>query len=269
MPMAAKHQINNLAPKKEHTGRLILNADDWGRDENTTDRTLECFLSGTLSSVSAMVFMKDSDRAAFVAREHTIDAGLHLNLTLPFSQSGTSQKLLEHQERLGKYLRHHRLGHVVFHPGLKESFEYVVSAQIEEFARLYSRKPERIDGHHHAHLCANVVFGRLLPEGTIVRRNFSFVKGEKSFSNRLYRKTIDRVISRRHRLTDFFYSLPPLEPRERLQGIFQLAEQSIVEVETHPVNQDEYRFLTEGEIFHWPNGITIAPHYMAHERKVS
>lgn len=268
MPMVAK-PINNVVPKKEHTGRLILNADDWGRDKNTTDRTLECFLRGTLSSVSAMVFMEDSERAAAISREHKIDAGLHLNLTLPFLQSGTSQRLLEHQQRLAKYLRHHRVGHIVFHPGLKKSFEYVVSAQIEEFARLYGQRPERIDGHHHAHLCANVVLGHLLPEGTIVRRNFSFNKGEKSFSNLLYRKTIDRVISRRHRLADFFYSLPPLEPRERLQGIFQLAEQSIVEVETHPVNQEEYHFLAEGEIFRWMNGITIAPKYMAHERKVS
>ena len=51
---------------------------------------------------------------------------------------------------------------------------YVVKAQLEEFERLYGRAPNRIDGHHHAHLCANVVLAGLLPAGTIVRRNFSF-----------------------------------------------------------------------------------------------
>src|SRR5579863_9771612 len=56
---------------------LIVNADDWGWDRETTDRTLNCFLEGSLSSVSAMVFMQDSERAARLARQHGIDAGLH------------------------------------------------------------------------------------------------------------------------------------------------------------------------------------------------
>src|SRR2546426_10477618 len=51
------------APK---AGLLIMNADDWGRDRQTTDRTFECVLRGTVSSVSAMVFMEDSERAATI-----------------------------------------------------------------------------------------------------------------------------------------------------------------------------------------------------------
>lgn len=264
----AVNAVNQDAVNKERPGRLIINADDWGRDRNTTDRTLACFECGALSSVSAMVFMEDSERAASIARERKIDSGLHLNLTLAFSQAGTSRNLLEHQQRASRYLRRHRLGYVVFHPGLKKSFQYLVDAQLEEFERLYGKKPGRIDGHHHAHLCANVVFGRLLPEGTILRRNFSFERGEKSFLNRLYRKTIDRTISHRHRLADFFYSLPPLEPRERLQKIFRLAGQSIVEVETHPVCEEEYRFLAEGEIFRWTDNVTIAHSYVVAGRGV-
>src|SRR5258708_25144263 len=58
-------------------GVLIVNADDWGRDYETTARTLECALHGTISSVSAMVFMQGSERAAAIARERGIDAGLH------------------------------------------------------------------------------------------------------------------------------------------------------------------------------------------------
>src|SRR5580704_8891452 len=64
-------------------GLLILNADDWGRDRETTERIFDCVRRGTVSSVSAMVFMQDSERAAGIAREANVDAGLHMNFTTP------------------------------------------------------------------------------------------------------------------------------------------------------------------------------------------
>jgi hypothetical protein len=201
------------------TGLLIVNADDWGRDYETTARTLECALHGTISSVSAMVFMQGSERAAAIARERGIDAGLHLNFTMPFSASGTPTRLTEHQHRLSSYLLWRRLSQCVFHPGLAASFEYVVKAQLEEFSRLYGEEARRIDGHHHMHLCANVLFGGLLPAGSMVRRNFSFAPGEKNLANRLYRKIVDRVLAKKHLLVDLFFSLPPLEPSSRLDRI--------------------------------------------------
>jgi len=241
-----------------HAGRLIINADDWGRDNETTQRTLECFQRGTISSVSGMVFMKDSERAAAIARERGIDAGLHLNLTAPFTAPGVTTRLHEHQQRLSSYLQRHRFSQAVFHPGLTQSFNYVVTAQLDEFSLLYGTRPARIDGHHHMHLCANVLMGGLLPQGTIVRRNFSFQPGEKSLWNRLYRRIVDRMLARRHRLTDYFFSLFPLEPPDRLRRIFALARDFAVEVETHPVKPEEYRFLTAGEIFHWAGDLPIA-----------
>ena len=239
-------------------GLLVINADDWGRDRETTERTLECVRRGVVSSVSAMVFMQDSERAAGTAREQDIDAGLHLNLTTPFSGANCPARLAQHQQRIARCLRRYRLAQALFHPTLIRSFEYVVSAQLEEFCRLYGRTPERFDGHHHMHLCANVLLGRLLPPMTVVRRNFSFEPGEKSFANRLYRRAIDRILARRHRLTDFFFSLAPLEPPARLQGIFGLARQFAVEVETHPANPDEYRFLSSREICGLAGDVRIA-----------
>ena len=75
----------------------------------------------------------------------------------------------------------------------------------------------------------------------------------------LYRKAMDRLLARRHRLTDFFFSLPPLEPRARLERIFFLARQFVVELETHPINPAEYRFLTGGELFRLAVNCSIAP----------
>lgn len=239
------------------TGLLFINADDWGRDRENTDRIAECVHRGTVSSVSAMVFMEDSERSASIARGSGIYAGLHLNLTMPFS-APCSRELVEHQRKVSAFLRSHAFARIVYHPGLARSFEYVVAAQLEEFARVYGEAPQRIDGHHHMHLCANVVFGRLLPPGTIVRRNFSFQPGEKSLGNRLYRRFIDSRLARRHSLTDYLFLLPPLET-ERLQPMFSLAATANVEIETHPVHPDEYKFLTGQEISRLARDVRIGP----------
>jgi hypothetical protein len=239
-----------VSAEEESTGgTLIINADDWGRDVQTTDRILECAMLGSVSSASAMVFMQDSERAAELAREQGVDVGLHLNFTTSFSAEGCSPRLAEQQQRLQRYLLQNRLAQIFFHPGLAASFEYVIAAQIEEFRRLYGVEPERIDGHHHMHLCANVVFGELLPAGTLVRRNFSFSAREKSWINRFYRSSIDKRLKRRHQLVDYLFPLAPVEPLDRLDRVFGLARTAIVEVETHPINQDEYRFLTHGVLF--------------------
>ena len=238
------HQNDERTPP----GRLIVNADDWGYDIETTGKILACAMEGAVSSVSAMVFMEDSVRAAAVARERGIDAGLHINLTAMFSAPGCSTMLMAHQEKVSRYLRWHRLAQVVFHPGLVNSFKYVVAAQVDEFERLYGAAPDRLDGHHHMHLCANVLLQGLLPPGTLVRRNFSFQSGQKSLWNRMYRRLVDGRLAKRHHLADFFFSLAPLEPPDRLREIISLAQRFVVEVETHPVNPEEYRFLLEGGI---------------------
>jgi predicted glycoside hydrolase/deacetylase ChbG (UPF0249 family) len=243
-----------------HAGALIINADDFGRDCWTTQKILECIAAGNISSVSAMVFMEDSERAAAIAQERGIDAGLHLNLTTPFSPA-TPAHLREHQQRLARYLGRHRLARLVFHPGLTGSFDYVVRKQLDEFNRIYGEPPARIDGHHHMHHCANVVMAKLLPAGTVVRRNFSFQPGEKSWANRTCRNVMDRMLARRHRLTDYFFSLAPVELANRLERIFSLAQQSIVEVETHPINLAEYRFLSGGGIFRPAGSLSVARHF--------
>lgn len=239
---------NGVEPRP---GSLIINADDWGRDLKTTDRIQSCVSQGAVSSVSAMVFMEDSERAAMMGREAGIDAGLHLNFTTPFSAPDCPSGVLTRQLDVARYLLRHRLSQAIYNPLLARSFQYIVAAQVEEYCRLYGTAPERLDGHHHMHLCANVIIGGLLPRDTRVRRNFSFEPGEKSMWNRTYRQVVDSLLARRHRLTDFFFSLAPIEPLDRLQRIFDLSREHVVELETHPVNLEEYRFLTGGEIFHW------------------
>ena len=244
-------------------GLLILNADDWGRDRCTTERTLECILRGAVSSVSAMVFMEDSERAATEARERGIDAGLHLNFTTSFSATNCPAQLVDCQRKVADYLLRNPFARGLFHPLLVRPFEYLVATQRDEFRRLYGAEPERFDGHHHMHLSANILLGGLLPAGTLVRQHFSYESGEKAVRNRLFRQLTRVALARRHRVVDFLFSLSPLKPPDRLQRIFSLAHQFAVEVETHPVNPEEYLFLTGGEIFRWAGDSPIAPRFAA------
>lgn len=260
-PLVGLGDESATSPGKVRAGVLIVNADDWGRDRETTDRTLDCVRSGTVSSVSAMMFMEDSERAAGIARDHGIDAGLHLNFTTQFSTLRVSSKLVAHQELLSRYLLRRRLYQTIFYPGLTRSFEYVVASQREEFARLFGHEPKRLDGHHHMHLCANVLLGGLLPSGTVVRRNFSFQPGEKSFGNRCYRQAIDWILGLRHQMTDFFFSIQPLVPLRRLQEIVNLSRHYAIELETHPIEPSEYDFLRGDGMRNLTDGLAVASCY--------
>ena len=240
---------------------VIVNADDWGRDEPTTNRTLDCYLRGSLSSVSAMVFMRDSDRAAKLAREHGIDAGLHLNFTLPFTGWPRPGGLDGYQAKVASTLKSHRYAPVVYYPGLAGSFEYLVKIQIAEYERLYGVAPKRIDGHHHMHLCTNALMQKLIPQGIIVRRNFTFDTGKKSLLNRLYRGWQDKRLAKHHCLSDYFFDLQPLTPSSRLAKIFELAAASNVEIEAHPIHDDEYIFLMSESFAGDAGAVTVSRGY--------
>jgi predicted glycoside hydrolase/deacetylase ChbG (UPF0249 family) len=116
-------------------------------------------------------------------------------------------------------------------------------AQAAEFARLFEKSPSHIDGHHHMHLCANLLFRNTFPAGTKLRRNFSFWPGEKSLSNRTYRRLVDRWLARRYRLADYFFDLTQCIQGKKLDRVVALAKSSNVELMTHPTMNGEGEYL--------------------------
>ena len=69
---------------------LIINADVWGRSAVETDAALRCYEAGRITSVSAMVFMANSERAAELAKENQVNTGLHLNYSETFTGRNNS-----------------------------------------------------------------------------------------------------------------------------------------------------------------------------------
>jgi len=144
-----------------------------------------------------------------------------------------------------------------------QSLRICCKAQFEEFARVFGELPERIDGHHHLHLSANVLLKGLL------RRD----PGEKKFFFSPRRKKLaESALSQGHRQQigkppsdcGLSVSAIPLEPHGRLARIRTLAQTKAVEIETHPVNSDEYEFLTGDGVVQWANEVPIARSFLCH-----
>jgi predicted glycoside hydrolase/deacetylase ChbG (UPF0249 family) len=228
---------------------LIINADDFGRSAPETDVAVKCYQAGRITSVSAMVFMADSERAAELVKENQLDAGLHLNFSEKFTERNNSASLNECQNRLVSYLRRNRYSQVLYNPLLRREFAYSYEAQLEEFTRSYGKVPAHVDGHHHMHLCANLLLGNLIPAGTKVRRNFSFWPGEKSWLNRKYRALVDRWLQRKYRLPDYFFDLTQCIEGNKFGRVTSLAKSDTVELMTHPILQLEFEYLMSDEFF--------------------
>src|SRR5437868_3216445 len=179
---------------------LIINADDWGRSMAETDAALRCYKAGRITSVSAMMFMEDSERAAELAKEQNPEVGLHLNFDERFTGNRVPTTLGNYHDKIARFLTRNKYSQLLYNPFLRKAFSYSYQAQAEEFARLFGKQPSHIDGHHHMHLCANLILSNTIPAGAKLRRNFSFWPGEKSLLTRAYRGLVDRWLARRHRL---------------------------------------------------------------------
>jgi chitin disaccharide deacetylase len=238
---------------------LIINADDYGRNSVATDNTLSAFRRGTVTSASAMVFMNDSERAAQLALEAGLEVGLHLNLSEPFQES-VPPLLSKLQQRIGSFLCRNRFNKMVYNPFLSLKFDYVFRAQYDEFIRIYGKPPSHIDGHYHFHLCANVVWGNVIPKGTIVRRNYTFFRTDKAWHNRLYRKIIDAYLGRSYVFADYFLPLPDEDQPERLQSILALANKSSVELMAHPEKTEDFSMLMSDAFLQRLRNIRLGTH---------
>src|SRR4030067_210846 len=198
---------------------LIVNADDLGLNRIATDNIITCFKEGRITSATAMMFMEDSERAATVAQASGIDVGLHINLVERFTAHATSPRLRESQERIIRYLKKSRFAFMIYNPFLRNDFRYVYQTQFDEFLKMFDQAPSHLDGHQHMHLASNMIIDTIVQPGNIIRRNFYFFPKEKSVLNRYYRFAMDWWLSKKYRITDYFFSLSQNMARNRFKRL--------------------------------------------------
>jgi hypothetical protein len=190
-----------------------------------------------------MVFMEDSERAAELAKQIGVDTGLHLNFTEPFSGHGCQPRIAEQQRQIVRFLTRNRFAQLWYHPGLRGQFQRVFQAQLEEYMRLFGTAPSHFDGHHHMHLCANMLLDPVIPRGERIRPGFSFFPGQKGWAKCGFRRLVNRWIRRRYRSMDFLFSLPDCMKMQGFERVLVLARSAAVELEAHPEQPAEMEWL--------------------------
>lgn len=232
---------------------LIVNADDWGASISTTSKIEECVKTKVVNTVSAMMYMRDSRRACGIIKDLKIDTALHLNFTTPFDGGNIQERLLESQLKIVSYLKSKKAAQFIYNPLLQRHFDYVYKAQYDEYCELFGNPPQRIDGHNHMHLCANMLVGRFIPIKTRVRRNIHFVNEKKSMVNRAYRSVIDSFLTKRYSCADYFLHIHQFmhedtkERINRLQDLAELSKGADIELLVHPHQQADYEFVMSEE----------------------
>jgi chitin disaccharide deacetylase len=231
------------------SGFLIVNADDFGGHRAATDRTVECFEAGRITSTTAMVHMGDSERAAELARSHELPVGLHLNLTQEFEDPRTPAAVRERHTRAVRYFAHPRRRRVTYNPILGSLVKECVADQLACFRELFGSEPTHIDGHNHAHLSPTVLFA--LPKGAPVRT------GERQLTHRIAPKTLlasarHAMLARRQLTTDRFIAIDRLgasPDHGKIEQLLNTAERASVEVMVHPHREHDYDVLMS-ELWH-------------------
>ncbi len=223
---------------------LIVNADDFGGNPLASDRILECFAAGRITSTSAMVHMSDSARAAEQASARGLPVGLHLNLTQQFDDPATPAPVRARQARAVRHFAARRRARFTLNPLLRGLVENCIADQLASFRELFGREPTHIDGHNHAHLSPTVLLA--LPGGMAVRTAESRPAAKAGIGT-LMRQARHAFIAHRQLTTDRFFAIDPVAAHPSAHTIEALVGQAAggvsVEIMTHPDRDADHRLL--------------------------
>jgi predicted glycoside hydrolase/deacetylase ChbG (UPF0249 family) len=117
--------------------RLIVNGDDFGQSEGTTEGIIRAHAHGVLTSASLMVRWPSArDAAAYALADPTLDVGLHFDFGEWRYEDGGWHLLYE----------------VVSLDDAPDIYAEALS-QLHTFRSLLGRNPTHLDSHQHVHRC--------------------------------------------------------------------------------------------------------------------
>jgi predicted glycoside hydrolase/deacetylase ChbG (UPF0249 family) len=225
---------------------LIVNSDDFGASVSATDSAVGAFDEGLITSASAMVWMRDSARAARLAREREMPVGLHLNLTLPFRDRSVPDAARALQAALANEFDPGSWNRVDERAGdVDERIGEAIRHQLEAFTELFGANPSHIDGHHHIHVHPAVASS--LPRQLPIRPVLHTPAELRRRGN-----ARDRALRRRFRCADGCVSFQHVHPAfEGSWGLRTLgyARRHVLEVMVHPQFDAERAALHSREWF--------------------
>lgn len=242
---------------------LIVNADDLGYNEMATDKIAETFRAGLITSATAMVYMRDSDRAASIAREIGLPVGLHVNFTEPFDDPNVPAELRERHlamvRKFGGPSFVFRSRRWTYSRSLQPAVDRCVADQLERFEELYGGPPTHVDGHMHVQVCPNIGLAKPFRPGTKMRNALGKTPGPRGPMARLT-DIRQRILLRNRISTRYFLNITEMHPEFIADGPASrlgLARETSVEVMCHPGFAHEYTALVAPEWRQWTEGLEL------------
>ena len=231
--------------------RIIVNADDFGWDENRTCAILQAYKLGLIHTTTAMPNMPWFDHAIEMAKETGLaeHVGLHLCLT-------EGRPLTEHIRKCPRFCDAEGNFNKVFHLSLRTRLKISLeesravaeetTAQMEKF-RAAGLSWMHLDSHHHSHTdwsIARVVMPIARKMGfKSVRRARDLGSGMSLF-NRIYKVFINRYLKNSIGLaSDRFGSYLDV-----IGFLSTMANQETVEMMVHPMYKAGNHFNMAGEL---------------------
>lgn len=130
--------------------KVIINADDFGRDENATMAIAESFRRGFITQTTLMVNMPWAEKAVEQARREGFadKVGLHLNLTegCPLTEAMAACRVFCNE--VGEFRGHHATREELGHEDVRNALVGEIEAQVVKYAG-YGLPLMHCDGHHH------------------------------------------------------------------------------------------------------------------------
>lgn len=217
---------------------LIINADDFGFDENRTTAILQAFAKGVLSTTTAMANMPYFPTAMRKAREAGVaqKIGLHFNITEgpALTKDMKSNPFFCDENGCFKTDFHHKLVNRMWLSARnRRCIAGEARAQIDSFLK-NGGSLRHFDSHHHIHTDISVMMS-IRP----VLKEFDFrtvrlsrnIGNSLSICKRLYKSVFNFYLTRTIRAnSDFFGSFMDVK-----SALYKLPTGSTVEVMLHPL----------------------------------
>ena len=236
--------------------KIIVNADDYGRNKETTDAIIECFLQNKITSTTLMVVHEDCFRAADIAKDKGFPVGLHLCLDegIPLSNPLAVSSLLDKNGYLNVDLKRLYLGKI------RANELYIeIEKQFEKFAEL-GLIITHLDSHHHLH-CHPLVLWALtqlkkklsFPLKIRSIRNFECAGGLKEYGwlKLAYKNMVHIMQKKLFVTTDYFSSIVKYSDKSILgieDFLNSFAEKKTsIEIMCHPGEPEEHSHLMRME----------------------
>lgn len=134
----------------------IINADDYGKDEMTTDAIMHCFHDGSVTHATCMVNMPYCAEAMRIAKENGVldRIGLHINLTEGFPLTNDIKRIPMFCDNEGQFngarYRRKLMMRFMLPREARGAVEREVAAQVRRFID-FGGVLMHADSHHHVH----------------------------------------------------------------------------------------------------------------------